>query len=303
MNSKRGIIILIIILLLLLAWAGYTAYSTSKANKNLQAQNSELNIQITDLNGLKDKLESEVDSLQTAYESLATENESLQTSVEEAERKVIEKDAVIKRLSKQKKKADTNLKEQIELLLADKAQLEASIYNLQSENDSLRMVTGQLTADLAASKSENQALADLNATIQSELKRLTLANFKASAFRVEVEQKKPKATAKSRRARRILVSFDLTSVSQEYQGVRTLYMVITDDKGTPIKNSNPINAQVKVNGQQMDIQAVKVQEVNIEESQRLAFTYDLEEKLKGGYYRVAVYTDVGLLGASSFRLR
>jgi hypothetical protein len=79
--------------------------------------------------------------------------------------------------------------------------------------------------------------------------------------------------------------------------------VVTDDKGTPVKMSNPIQATVNVNGQDMDIQAVKVQEVNIEENQRLSFNYDLEERLKSGYYRVAVYTDIGLLGASSFRLR
>ena len=303
MNSKRGIAILILLLLLLLMWAGYTAYSTNKANKALSVQNNELNAQVDDLNGLKNKLASEVDSLQLAFEDLAIENESLQTNAEEAERKIAEKEAIIRRLSRQKKSEDKNLKVQIEQLLADKAQLEASIGNLQSENDSLRMLTGQLTADLAASKSENQALADLNATIQRELKRLTLANFKASAFRVEVEKRKPKATAKSKRARRIHVSFDLTGVSPEYQGVRTLYMVITDDKGTPIKNSNPINAQVTVNNQQMDIQAVKTQEVDIEESQRLSFSHDLEERLRTGYYRVAVYSDIGLLGASSFRLR
>ena len=85
--------------------------------------------------------------------------------------------------------------------------------------------------------------------------------------------------------------------------MRPLYLVVTDDKGTPIKDSNPIQAKVVVNGQDMDIQAVKVQEVNIEESQRLSFSHDLEEKLTTGYYRVAVYTDIGLLGASSFRLR
>lgn len=303
MNSKQGFAIIIAILLLLLMGIGYWGYKTNNDKNSLTAQNSKLNTEITDLNGLKNKLASEVDSLQSAYEELAVENESLQTSVEEAEKRVAQKNAVIKNLQRKSKVEGTNLKEQIELILADKAQLEAYINNLQSENDSLRMVTGQLTADLASAKSENQALADLNSTIQDELKKLTLANFKASAFRVEVEQKKPKATAKSRRARRIAISFDLTNVNPKYQGVRTLYLVLTDDKGTPIKDSNPIHAKVTVNGQLMDIQAVKEQEVNIEESQRLSFSHDLEEKLKTGYYRVAVYTDIGLLGASSFRLR
>ncbi len=303
MNSRQGFAIIIAILLLLLMGMGYWGYKTNNEKKQISAENSELNAEITDLNSLKNKLATEVDSLQFAFETLADENESLQSSVEEAAKKVAQKDAIIRKLQRKTKSEGVNLKEQIELLLADKAQLESSINIVQTENDSLKALTGQLTADLASAKSENQALAVLNATIQDELKMLTLANFKASAFRVEVEQKKAKATAKSRRARQIRVSFDLTNVNAKYQGVRPLFLVITDDKGTPIKISNPIQAKVVVNGQQMDIQAVKEQEVDIEDNQRLSFSHGLEEKLKRGYYRVAVYTDIGLLGASSFRLR
>ena len=303
MNSKRGLAILIAILLLLLMGIGYWAYKVNSEKNQLALDKENLSNEISDLNTLKDNLTAEVDSLQSAYESLEEENEGLKGNLEEVEKKAATAEAAIRKLKKQNASSNKNLKAQIEELLATKADLEGRIYNLQEENDSLRVAMGQLSADLASAKNENEALATLNSTIQDELKRLTLANFKASAFRVEVEKRKPKATAKSRRAKRILVSFDLTNVVPKYQGVRTLYLVFTDDKGTPIKMSNPIQATVKVNGQDMDIQAVKAQEINIEENQRLSFNYDLEERLKSGYYRVAVYTDIGLLGASSFRLR
>ena len=303
MDSKKGLVAIIIILLLLLMGVGFWAYKTNKAVKTEKAKNAELSSEINGLNSLKDKLTMEVDSLQSAYAELELENETLQGTIEENAKTITAKDAAIRRAKRQAQKETAGLKAQIEQLLSEKSQLESSIYSLQAENDSLRNVTGQLTADLASAKSENKALAKLNATIQDELKALTLANFKASAFRVEVEKNRPKATAKSRRAKRVLVSFDLTGVSPKYQGVRPLYLVITDDKGTPIKNSNPINAQVTVNGQMMDIQAVKQQNVDIEENQRLSFSHQLESRLKRGYYRVAVYTDIGLLGAASFRLR
>ena len=85
--------------------------------------------------------------------------------------------------------------------------------------------------------------------------------------------------------------------------MRTLYLTITDDKGTPVAAANPIQAKTIVNDQKMDIIAVKAQDVDIIENQRLSFTYDLEDKLAPGYYRVAIYTDIGLLGVSSMRLR
>jgi prefoldin subunit 5 len=303
MNYRQGLTILIILLLLLLMGVGYWGYSNYNAKKEMETSNTELNAKIGDLTSLRDGLERQVDSLEQAYTSLAQENESLKGSAAEAQKKVAEQAAAIKKIRKQSTSETANLKAQIEDLLKAKAMLENSISSLREENDSLRMLTGQLTADLASAKSENEALATLNRTVQDELKRLTLANFKASAFRVEVERKKPKATAKAGRARRILVSFDLTGVAQQYRGLRPLFLVITDDKGTPIKESTPIQAKVNVNGQDMDIQAVKKQEVNVVENQRLSFSHELEDKLKSGYYRVAVYTDIGLLGAASFRLQ
>ena len=58
-----------------------------------------------------------------------------------------------------------------------------------------------------------------------------------------------------------------------------------------------------MNGQPTDIIAAESKEVNITADQRLTFTHELADKLSTGYYRVALYTDIGLLGANSFRLR
>ena len=146
------------------------------------------------------------------------------------------------------------------------------------------------------------ALSNLNQTIQGELRRLTLANFKATAFQVEVEGRRPVATSRSGKARRVLVTFDLTGVPTEYQGIRPLYLVITNDKGVPVGGSD-IQAKSVVNGQVMDLLAVKAKDVNITANQRLSFTHDLEDRLRSGFYRVSVYTDIGLLGAASFRLQ
>lgn len=303
MNARQGLTILVVILLLLLMGVGYWGYKNNNEKQTLTEQNQELNSKLGDLTSLRDGLEREVDSLQQAYATLAEENVTLQGSVDDARQQIAQKEATIRKLTKKGTSESGNLKAQIEELLAAKTQLESSILDLQAENDSLRNLTDQLTTDLASAKSENQALAALNSTIQDELKRLTLANFKASAFRVEIEKKRPKATAKAGRARKIMVSFDLTDVKKEFRGLRPLYLVITDDKGTPIKTENPVKARVNINNQASEIIAVKQQDIDIVENQRLSFTHELEEKLKSGYYRVAVYTDIGLLGASSFRLQ
>jgi flagellar basal body-associated protein FliL len=306
MKAKDILIVVTIILSILLLVAAWWGFSQRTANQQLESHNETLTQEISDLEELKVELQSEVDSLEIAYETLSLENDSLSNSLTDSKLRVGRRDKTISKLKKSSNasKAEiSNLKAEIQALLEEKATLANSIASLQMENDSLRTRTGLLEADLGISKQENAALTNLNRTMQGDIDNLTLANFKATAFQVELERKNTKVTAKSRKVKKILVSFDLTNVPAKYQGVRPLYLVITDDKATPIKLENPINATVSVNGQVNEILAAEAKEVKIEENQRLSFSHEMSNKLAKGYYRVIVYTDIGLLGASNFRLR
>jgi len=306
MKAKEILIVVTVILSLLLLGAAWWGFSQRSANQQLESHNQTLTQEISDLEELKVELQSEVDSLEIAYESLSIENDSLSNSLTDSKMRVGRRDKTISKLKKTSNasKAEiSNLKAEIQSLLEEKQALANSITGLQMENDSLRARTGLLEADLGISKQENAALTNLNRTMQGDIDNLTLANFKATAFQVDLERKNTKVTAKSKRVKKVLVSFDLTNVPAKYQGVRPLYLVITDDKATPIKLDSPINATVSVNGQVNDIQAAEAKEVKIEDNQRLSFSHELSDKLAKGYYRVIVYTDIGLLGASNFRLR
>ena len=298
----KGPIVIAAILAILLLISGWWGWQQSKQKQQYQTERDELNQELSSLNELKADLEMEVDSLESAYTTLAEENESLQGSLVEAQSQISRQRAAVRAAQNNAAAEVNNLKAEIQALLEEKDILESSIFALQSENDSLRTLAGTLERDLSIARDENTALNNLNQAIQEELNRLTLANFKATAFQVELERRSSKVTARSGRARRIRVSFDLTNVPEEYQGVRPLYLTISDEKATPIEVSNPIRTSVIVNGQEMNIQAVEAKEMNITSSQRLTFTHELDEKLSAGYYRAAVYTDIGLLGAASFRL-
>ncbi len=309
MNARQGLTVLAIILALLLLGLGWWAYGLHKEKTSLTGERDQLESELSEVNLIKSRLETEVDSLEQAYISLTDENATLQSSLADAQATINLRDATIRKLrqtAKSGQQAKTQVKDlssELQALLNIKSQLELNIKSLQSENDSLRVLAGVLVEDLSKAREENTALANLNRAIQEEVDRLTLANFKASAFRIEPEKKNTKATAKSRRARRMKISFDLTDVPPEYRGVRPIYLVISDEQGTPIKMDNPVKAQVKVNGQITDLLAAEAKEVNIAQNQRLSFTHDLAQRLKSGYYRALVFTDIGLLGASSFRLR
>ncbi|MEO1513898.1 MAG: hypothetical protein AAFV95_02760 [Bacteroidota bacterium] len=307
MKSKHILGIIAAVLAILLLLTGYWGYTLSNEKKGLMSKNESLEAQISDMRQLKDELTREVDSLEQAYTLLAEENGELQGSLEEAKKTIASRNSSIRKLKASNQTSQDemgNLRSQIVALMQDKQTLEASINRLVAQNDSLRNLAGVLEQDLSKVRGEKDALANLNQTMQDEINRLTLSNFQASAFQVEVEKKrKSKVTSKSRRARRIRVSFDLTNVPEKYQGVRPVFLSITDENGTPIKIDNPIQAKVVVNGQTMDIIAAEKKEISLTENQRLSFTHDLAQKLGSGYYRAIAYTDIGVLGASSFRLR
>jgi len=272
----------------------------------LTAKNTSLSSEISDVQGLKAELEQQVRELEGKYSDLANENESLKGSVKNAKSEIYKRRNVITQLKEDMAAKDgemASLRSQISSLMGVKSQLESEITSLKTENASLKQENQKLVADLRVSKEEKAELSRLNATIQEEVANLTLDNFKANGFTVEVEKGNTKATSKSRLAKKVSVSFDLVGVPEKYQGVRDLYLVITDESGIPIKKTNPIATTVSLNGQTTDIMAISTQSIDIAESQRLNFVHDLEEKLKKGFYRASVYSNIGLLGSSSFRLR
>ena len=192
---------------------------------------------------------------------------------------------------------------QIEDLLEVRAQLEEQIIDIQAENDSLRRRNVALQNELSGTRNDRDALARLNESMQREIEALTLDNFKATAFQVEaLRGSRDRLTTRGRRTQRIKVEFDLADVPPEYQGLRTLYLVITDEAGTPISTENAIAATATVNGAIMNLRAQEAREYNIEASQRISFVHERGSRLDEGYYRAQVFTDVGLLGASSFHL-
>lgn len=303
MDQKKGMIAAIVILAILFLAAGIWGLMQNSERKELEGVRDKLEGTVEELEGIREDLLSEVDSLQGEYTTLAEQNGELQGDLAQAQETIAQKEAAIRNIRAKNSSEINALRAEIQELMALKDELQSNIQGLVAENDSLRQAMGIMEGELTASKEEIEQLNNIRRTIEEENERLTLENFQASAFQVDLEKRNDKVTSKARRVRTIRVSFDLTEVPEELQGLRTLYLTINDDKGTPIAATNQVKAKTVVNNQEMDIIAVKAKDLDIAENQRLSFVYDLEDKLDPGYYRVSIFTDIGLLGSSSIRLR
>jgi len=306
MNARN---ILIVIALLLAGLFGWTWMKNSNLKKDLSAlelSKADLMKKNGDLTKVRDDLMAGNDELTAEVNRLTEEKASLEETIQQEKSRTARRNATIKKLKATNEvtiNEKASLEQQISDLLAARKNLEAQVSSLNAENADLKQQLGIVQENLSAAQTKNADLQKLNNSMQSEIANLTLKNFKATAFQVDLERRRSKTTVKGRRAKKIKVAFDLADVPEKYHGVRPIYMVIQDANSKPIPMDNPIKASVNVNGQSTPIIAAEQTEQNIKDSQRVIFNHSFGKKLKKGFYRIIIYTDIGILGANTFQLR
>ena len=265
--------------------------------------------QAAELQGLeleKSMIERQLDSTAVQYLTAWLENEDLRGKTASNNDFVNQKDTVIRQLKGRTYRNLQELSAQVEKLRNIKIEYETTIAILTSENEQLRAANRRLSG-------ENDLLrgryADLSGRVKSLTRQLEAqilqtqcADFKASAFRVEVTRRDDKLTVRSRKARTIYVRFDLADVPEMFWGVHQFYLSVTDDKGRPVFSENPGKIIVQAPTGPAAIIYQQTKQTSLTETQRLSFTCNLDERLKSGHYVVAIYCEAGLLGVSSFRL-
>ncbi|PSR11644.1 MAG: hypothetical protein DA408_01670 [Bacteroidetes bacterium] len=302
-NSKNGLTAAVVILALALIGSLIWGFNKNTQATNLQEDNTEVQEAMEAMTALRDDLAREVDSLAGEYDVLASENVELNGQLAGTREELTNAQSALSRAKKGAAAEINDLRAQIAALTAARSELSNSISALEDQNADLRQQMGVLEINLAESKTENQQMKEMATNMEGQIRQLTYENFRATAFQVTPEVKRGNPTTNASRARRLAISFDVANVPAEFHGVRPIYLVITDEKGTPIPRTDYVRTSVTVNGQTQDIMAVEARDENVGESQRISFNHELENKMDAGYYRVSVFTDTGLLGSTNFRMR
>ncbi len=305
-RSGSGLRIWAILATLLFLGAAIFAWSLWSQNKRLVADNVLNEKQVDSLMLVKAALDRDLDSLGTAYSSLKSENESLQGAVARSENVVAQKAQALTQLRQQSSREVDQLQAQIAAMLTAKTEMETVISMLRSENSALKGENERLLGENSTLKGEKEQLTgqvgDLSKKLEDQIRTTHSAQFKATSFRVEVEKRGEKLTTKAKKVRGINVSFDLAGVPEKFQGSQKLYLVVTDEKATPVASAQPVKTTINAPAGPVNIEAQQVKQVDLGPTQRLSFNYKLDEKLKKGNYVVGIYSEHGLLGVSSFKL-
>lgn len=303
-DQKTGFIVAIVLLAIALIGTLIWGSGNSSEVDQLESDKMAINASLEEMTELRDVLAAEVDSMVMEYGQLATENNNLQGQMAQSQEELNVAKSALSRARNSAASQLKDLRNQIQELQDAKQGLQLNMDRMMAQNDSLRQEIGVLEGNLAMSAEENNMLNEMNIQKGNQIDDLTYKSFKATSFEISPQVKGGNASSKSSRVRRITASFDLENVPDAYQGTRPIYLVITDATGTPIPRTDYVSTTIRpMNGQPQDIMAVEVKEEELAASQRLTFTHELENKLDAGSYTLSAYTDIGLLGSSTFRLR
>lgn len=142
---------------------------------------------------------------------------------------------------------------------------------------------------------------NVNQRMKEQLNSLTLKDLRAGTFTVNMLQEMRGDSVKiGSAARKMKVSFDVNNVPANYQGERSLYLVITNRRGEPITGENPVKAKVPFSGMEVELMAMAARKMSFGETQQITMEQELKRKLPAGQYRAQVFSDLALLGMTDF---
>ncbi len=271
----------------------------------LEAQNEQLGMQVDLLLEEKANLLEELESLQLAFDSETTRADSLSDLLEQAQDQI----AMTAQIRKKQTEDVATLKQEIEQLRQLKNQTESLVAQLQEENEALLVHNAELEDNFDEMQAENTELIERtvnldlkNEYLEASIAQLRAESVQASNFQIQVGKKSGKQTVNAKKVKAINISFDMANVPVEHQNQQTIYLVISDEFGTPLKVANPIHKRIEANGKIAEIEAQQLQEVKLASNQRLEFQQMMDSKMKAGKYQVTIYSQMGLLGTANFVL-
>lgn len=310
--SNAAKIAAIVLGLLFLGAVGYIFHLNGQLDE-YRGKTANLNTTVEQLNQEQASLEQELGELNVSYESSQAENVTLQGTIEEKVQRINTLKSQINRVRKELKTSQSDnetVRAELARLEQIKSQLEQSMTNLQAANTQLENSEARLTGELATMKG---MVEDLNAQVaeltesnnqkEAHLLKVAPAGYRADDFRIDMEQRNDKVTAKARRIREIKVNFNLDNVPAEKQGAQKVYVAVTDLFGNPVSGIATTTVSIPAPNENLKVEIAAEQAVELSEKQEVAFSIQPEAKLSAGEYSLMVYSDAGYLGSTGFRLR
>ncbi|MFZ1677761.1 MAG: hypothetical protein WBP41_13855 [Saprospiraceae bacterium] len=288
---------------------GSIAFGVMFYNRHNESAHKAMDLS-TQLDNTRTQLQGELATLNSAYTGEIATNDTLSS---ELQKKVTEVADLQDRIAKAKKDLKSSLanNKEIQARLAQmedlKVALEKDIAALRDENVALASSNHDLNTELTSTKDEVvnlnskvMSLTAANTKLTGRLKILAPAGFRADNFTVTSADKRDKLTTKGKKIEEITVKFDLNNIPEEYQGNRSIYLVLTQFNGNPVTVVPGKDVNLTFGEEAVNVHAADLENVDLKDRQSMTMSFEPTDNMSPGTYNLMVYSDNGYLGSTGF---
>ena len=288
MNNKKIVLPLVAVIVLLVAGVAYLAYSLN--------QEKQVNKDMQELAVLeKQEMENEYQQFADQYSEMKTRinNDSIVaqlTREQERTKQLLEE--------LRKTKADdaaeiTRLKKELATVRAVLRSYVLQIDSLNQLNAELMDENNRVRSELEITNQQNMALASSNMTLSEKVAIASQLN--ATNISLTPLNKKGKNNKNMKKARSLLVSFNIARNVTAANGTREIFIRITTPMGEALNGGGTFNYEDR----QLAYSIKRSIDYSGEETS-VTGMWPVNETLSGGSYNVSIFADGNMIGSRNF---
>lgn len=288
MNNKKIVLPLVAVIVLLVAGVAYLAYSLN--------QEKQVNKDMQELAVLeKQEMENEYQQFADQYSEMKTRinNDSI---VAQLTREQERTQQLLEEL--RKTKADdaaeiTRLKKELATVRAVLRSYVLQIDSLNQLNAELMDENNRVRSELEITNQQNMALASSNMTLSEKVAIASQLN--ATNISLTPLNKKGKNNKHMKKARSLLVSFNIARNVTAANGTREIFIRITTPMGEALNSGGTFNYEDR----QLAYSIKRSIDYSGEETS-VTGMWPVNETLSGGSYNVSIFADGNMIGSRNF---
>ena len=286
--KKSVIVLLVVVFLALIGGLAYLFLSLQQqkqVNKDMQ--------ELAELD--KQEMENEYERFALQYSEMKTQinNDSIVQQLTQEQMRTQQLLAELKKVKADDAREITRLKKELTTVRAVLRSYIIQVDSLNRLNESLKEENTRVNAELEQRNTQIAGLSSEKASLSEKV--AIAAQLDATNIQMLLLNKRDKTTKKLKDCRKIQVNFTITKNVTASNGVRTIYVRITNPGGNTLGGGGYFNYENR------SLEGTMRKSIEYSGEEVAVTTYwDVTQMLEGGQYRVSIFADGNMIGSRTF---
>jgi len=243
----------------------------------------------------KQEMENEYERFALQYSEMKTQinNDSIVQQLTQEQMRTQQLLAELKKVKADDAREITRLKKELTTVRAVLRSYIIQVDSLNRLNESLKEENTRVNAELEQRNTQIAGLSSEKASLSEKV--AIAAQLDATNIQMLLLNKRDKTTKKLKDCRKIQVNFTITKNVTASNGVRTIYVRITNPGGNTLGGGGHFNYENR------SLEGTMRKSIEYSGEEVAVTTYwDVTQMLEGGQYRVSIFADGNMIGSRTF---